>query len=176
MPQPASADCKQTVSKMEDTVVLGKISGVFGVRGWVKVRSFTQRKEDILAFSEWLIADRRYTPQQGQIHGKGLIAKLEGIEDRDQAFELNGLEIKVARRQLPEPQENEFYWSDLHGCEVSNLDGEQLGTVDDLIETGANDVMVLRGERERLIPFTRNVILEVDLAGRRIQVDWEADF
>lgn len=114
---------------------------------------------------------------EGRQHGKGVVAHLQDCDDRDQAQALMGHEIGIRRDQLPVTAPGEYYWSDLHGLKVITLDGEALGTVDHLIETGANDVLVVKGERERLIPFiSEQVIISVDLDAGEIQVDWDKDF
>ena len=161
-------------------VVLGRISGLFGVRGWVKVYSYTEPREAVLNYGRWLLSVsdgwREATVAEGQRHGKTVIARIDGYVDRDQAAELVGAEIAVPRDALPETGEDRFYWSDLEGLRVVHRDGTELGTVAYLLETGANDVMVVQGEQERLIPFVMGkVILGVDLADGRIDVDWEWD-
>jgi 16S rRNA processing protein RimM len=161
-------------------VVLGRVSGLFGVRGWVKVFSHTAPPGNILEYPIWTLLrpegriEARLT--EGRVHGKGIIAHLEGYDDRDRATALLEAEIAVRREQLPEPDENEFYWVDLEGLRVRTRDGVELGRVDHLFETGANDVMVVRGERERLIPYVDEVVIEVDLERRTITVDWDPDF
>ena len=161
-------------------VVLGRISGLFGVKGWVKVYSYTEPREAVLNYGRWLlsVADgwREATVAEGQRHGKTVIARIDGYVDRDQAAGLVGAEIAVPRDALPETEEDRFYWSDLEGLRVVHRDGTELGRVAYLLETGANDVMVVQGEQERLIPFVMGeVILGVDLADGRIDVDWEWD-
>jgi 16S rRNA processing protein RimM len=161
-------------------VVLGRISGLFGVTGWVKVYSYTEPREAVLEYRRWLLSGkdgwREVTVAEGQRHGKMIIARIDGYVDRDQAAELMGTEIAVPRDELPEAEEGRFYWSDLEGLRVVHRDGTELGKVAYLLETGANDVMVVQGEQERLIPFVMGeVILEVDLANGRIDVDWEWD-
>ena len=160
-------------------LVLGRISGLYGVRGWVKVFSETEPRDNILAYNPWYLGEAR-SPRElagGRRHGKGLVARLEGCEDRGQAATLIGLEIAVRRNQLPPPSADEFYWVDLEGMKVENLDGAPLGRVDHLFATAANDVLVVRGDRERLLPFVWDqVIRDVDLARGRIQVDWDLDF
>jgi 16S rRNA processing protein RimM len=114
---------------------------------------------------------------EGSRHGKGVVARLVGCDDRDQAQSLMGYEIGVYRDQLPETEPGEYYWNDLKGLRVVTLQGESLGIVDHLIETGANDVLVVKGERERLIPFVQDqVVTKVDLDNGEIQVDWDKDF
>jgi 16S rRNA processing protein RimM len=161
-------------------VVLGRISGLFGIKGWVKVYSYTEPREAVLNYRRWLVSDadgwREATVAEGQRHGKTVIARIDGYVDRDQAAELVGAEIAVPRDALPETEDDRFYWSDLEGLRVVHRDGTELGRVAYLLETGANDVMVVQGERERLIPFVMGkVIVGVDLADGRIDVDWEWD-
>ena len=159
-------------------VVLGRISGLFGVRGWVKVYSYTEPREAVLNYCRWLLPDgdgwQEATVAEGRRHGKSIVARLAGVADRDQAAELVGREIAVRRDALPETDNGEYYWSDLEGLTVEHRDGTELGRVAYLLETGANAVMVVQGETERLIPFVMDkVILGVDLANGRIEVDWE---
>ena len=161
-------------------VVLGRVSGLFGVRGWVKVYSYTEPREAVLDYERWLLNRKdgwqEATVAEGQRHGKTIIARIDGYVDRDQAAELVGIEIGVPRGELPEAEQGQYYWSDLEGLRVVHRDGTELGKVDHLLETGANDVMVVKGEQERLIPFAmERVILGVDLDKGEIEVDWEWD-
>lgn len=165
----------------EDRIVIGEVVGVYGVRGWVRLRSHTEPAENLFDYAPWLIGRagrwQEYRLAGGRRHGKGLVAGLEGIEDRDQAMRLMGAEIAIRRDQLPDSGPGEFYWTDLEGLRVLDLEGVDLGVVDHLIETGANDVLVVRGERERLIPFVRDqVVTSVDLTAGVIRVDWDPDF
>ena len=113
---------------------------------------------------------------EGQRHGKSVIARLVGIDDREQAAALVGAEFGVLRDRLPEPRDGQFYWYDLEGLRVVNCDGTELGTIDYMLETGSNDVMVVKGEQERLIPFVRDkIVLDVDLVEKIVKVDWEWD-
>jgi 16S rRNA processing protein RimM len=159
---------------------MGRIAGPFGILGWVKVQPFTETIDGLLDFPVWNLGRgeqwREVKVLESEAHHKTLVARLEGCNDRDAAAALKGLEIAVPREALPDAPENEYYWSDLIGLEVVNVQGEVLGKVVDILETGANDVLVLEGERERLLPFTAQVILEVDLAARRINVDWGSDY
>lgn len=161
-------------------VILGRISGLFGVRGWVKVYSYTEPREAVLDYDRWLLSGKNGWQEaavaEGQRHGKTVIARIKGYEDREQAAGLIGTEIGIPRDELPETEDDRYYWSDLEGLSVVLRDGTVLGTVDHLLETGANDVMVVKGETERLIPFVMDkVVLGVDLAKREIRVDWEWD-
>jgi len=160
--------------------VLGRISGVFGVRGWVKIYSYTDPREAVLNYESWFLGhDGDWRPAsvaEGQRHGKTVVARLDGFDDRDQAATLIGNEIAVTRDALPETEGGHFYWHDLEGLQVLRSDGSKLGTVAYLLETGAHDVMVVKGEVERLIPFVNDeVIVDVDLANGVITVDWEWD-
>jgi 16S rRNA processing protein RimM len=161
-------------------VVLGRIAGLFGVQGWVKVYSYTEPREAVLQYGRWLLSGkdgwREAAVAEGQRHGKTVIARLDGYVDRDQAAELVGAEIGIPRDELPETEDEQYYWSDLEGLRVVHRDGTELGKVAYLLETGANDVMVVKGEQERLIPFVmKQVVLDVDLAASKIEVDWEWD-
>jgi 16S rRNA processing protein RimM len=164
---------------MDKRVVLGRIVGVYGVRGWVKIFSETEPREAILDYSPWLLGPTHEPRRvvEGRRHGKGVVARLTGCDDRDQAAVLVDQEIAVERGQLPPPAPDELYWADLEGLQVIGPDGVPLGVVDHLFSTGANDVLVVIGERERLIPFAwGEVIKSVDLADGRIEVDWDPDF
>ena len=161
-------------------ITLGKIVGVYGVKGWVKVYSETRPREQIFEYSPWTLEQDGSRSEinllEGRVHGKGLIAQLEGIGDRNQAEKLTGAVISVPQKALPETDKDEYYWSQLTGLRVVNTEGVDLGKVTGLFETGANDVMVVKGEKERLIPFTRFAVLDVDLDSGKITVDWDADF
>lgn len=161
-------------------IVLGKISAPFGVRGWSKVTSFTEPPEGILEYKTWSVVKngsaRTLTVQQGKPHGKFMVVQFEGVDDRDAAALLTHSEIKVQRNQLPDSDDG-FYWADLIGLEVVTKDSVVLGTVDSLMETGANDVLVVVGDRERLVPWIEDeVIVKVDLESRSITVDWDPEF
>ena len=167
--------------KPADLVPVGRISGLFGVHGWVKVFSYTSPRENILAYSPWFLTDggagRSVELVAGRRHGKGIVARLQGLTERSAAAALMGTEIAVRRAQLGPLAHGHYYWADLEGLRVVHRDGTVLGRVDHLIETGANDVLVVAGERERLVPFVVDrVILEVDVEGGLIRVDWEPEF
>jgi 16S rRNA processing protein RimM len=160
---------------------VGEISGVFGVKGWVKIFSFTERRENVLRYSPWLLLKNGETKPikvlDGALQGRSVVAKLEGIEDRDQAAALMGWQIFISQEQLPKAAADEYYWSDLIGLEVENLEGVRLGQVESLMETGANDVVIVKGERERAIPFLQGQsIIRIDLDARQMVVDWDPDF
>ncbi len=162
-------------------VVMGRLVGVHGVRGWLKVESYTQPRDNIFQYSPWYLADaerwHEVAVTDGRPRGKGLVVKLEGIDDRDAAAAMIGTDVAVRREQLPNLGSEEFYWSDLIGLEVVTTQGDALGVVHNLMETGANDVLVVRGDRERLVPWVRGrIVRAIDLDAGRIEVHWDADF
>jgi len=177
-------------NQLQQWVPLGKISGLFGVKGWVKVFSNTQPRENILSYSPWYLKRggewQEFKLLSGKPHGKGVLAHLSDCHDRDIAAELIGSEIAIKREQLPQPAPGEYYWSDLKGLKVVNLEGIDLGHIDSMLETGANDVMIVHDQtstgnkgkkRERLIPYiSEEVVHEVNLEEGFITVDWDADF
>ncbi|VAW93979.1 16S rRNA processing protein RimM [hydrothermal vent metagenome] len=180
-----------TVPADSEKLVLGGISGVFGVKGWVKVFSETDPRENILSYSPWFVEVNKqwqaFKLVDGKKHGKAIIAQLEGINDRDQAETLKRARIAINASQLPATSENEFYWRDLKTCQVVNQVGYEFGQVVDILETGANDVLVVRSSKvknesngkakEFLIPYLwQRVILKVDLDAGLIEVDWEPDY
>lgn len=162
------------------TIALGKIVGVFGIKGWVKVFSETRPREQIFKYSPWILELNGSVIEaelvEGKLQGKGLIASLKGITDCDQAKQLNGAVITVPEQALPATGKDEYYWSQLVGLNVVNLQGINLGRVKSLFETGANDVMIVKGDEEHLIPFTRYAVIDVDLDSGMITVDWDEDF
>lgn len=159
---------------------MGHVGVPFGVRGWVKVHAHTQLSDSLLDYPVWwlgLNGQWRECEVLGcEEHTKTLVAHLAGSNDREAAIALRGSEIAVPRKSLPPPAENEYYWADLIGLKVVNVEQQELGRVAELLETGANDVLVVQGERERLIPFVAQVVLEVDLLVGTIRVDWGLDY
>jgi len=161
-------------------LILGRISGLYGVRGWVKVHSYTDPREAILKYRGWLLERddvwRETSVAEGRKQGKTVIARLEGVTDRDMAAAYVGTMIGVARADLPETASGEYYWADLEGLEVVHQDGRVLGKVVYLLATGANDVLVVQGEQEILVPFVIDEVIKgVDLAAGIISVDWDWD-
>jgi 16S rRNA processing protein RimM len=161
-------------------IIVGRIGRVHGVLGWVRLQSYTEPRAALLGYKncflrregEW--REARFA--EGKVHGKSLIGRLDGIDDREAASSHTGAEIGVPRASLPEPGSGHYYWADLEGLAVRRRDGQVLGTVKYLLATGSNDVLVVQGEREILIPFVMDkVIVEVDLPERVISVDWEWD-
>lgn len=166
---------------MPEWIVLGKVSGLFGVEGWVRVFSHTMPRSAITSYRPiFLQRQGIWQPceiEAGRAHGAGVVIKFVGCNDRDQATTLLHCALAVRREQLAPLPAGEYYWTDLQGLRVVNLQGVELGTVDHLFATGANDVLVLKGERERLLPFVQGqVVTNIDLAQGVMQVDWDADF
>jgi 16S rRNA processing protein RimM len=161
-------------------VTVGRITGVHGVRGRVKVFSYTDPRDNVLSYPEWWLTrgrERRlFRVRDGHSGGRTITAALESIEDRDAAEAWIGAEIAVERSSLPDPGEGQYYWADLVGLEVCDGRGERLGSIERMLETGAHDVMVVRREEgdELLIPFVVGEIVQaVRLEEGRVVVDWE---
>lgn len=175
-----------------EKVVIGRIGAVYGVKGWLKVQSYTENPEDIFDYSPWYLqlatvrqqGEQALTVAEWRRHNKGLIARVDGISDREQASQLTGAEIIISADALPELADNEFYWRDLIGLRVKNQQGYDMGIVEQVMPTAANDVLVVKantndgfGKSERLIPFIQSqYIIEVDKENQLIQVDWPSDF
>ena len=160
-------------------VPLGHIAGVHGIQGWVKVHSLTEPREAIFEYQPWLLGEslEAVRVRQGKKHGNRLIALLENADSHEEAEALVNQPIAVYRDQFPELPQGEFYWTDLLGLAVRLEDGRELGTIDRMLATGANDVMVVRGERERLIPFILGDCVKcVDPDAGVVTVDWDPDF
>lgn len=164
------------------SVLVGRILGAFGVRGEVKLQSFTEPQRAVLGYQPWTLREshgreRVLSGARGRETAKGIVAVLPGVEDRDAAEALRGTELWVPRGVLPPPAPGEYYWVDLEGLRVANTEGVALGTVSHLFSTGANDVLVAQGERERMIPFVQpDFVRSVDLEAGVVTVDWDADF
>ncbi len=161
-------------------VTMGRITGPFGVKGWVKVRSYTDPAEDVLDFGEWHVdvprsGPRTLRPLEGRRHGKAVVARLEGVGDRDAAAALAHCDISVPRSRLPVLEGRQYYWADLEGLEVVTTGGVPLGRLDGFAETPANPVMIVVGERERLVPLVPSHLKNVDLDAGRIVVDWDPE-
>ena len=165
--------------RKSETISLGHISGVHGVKGWVKIHSLTEPREAIFEYQPWLLgeAQKPIRISQGKKHGNRLIALLEGTTDRDQAEGLVKEPIAIFRDQLPELSGDEYYWSDLVGLKVKLEDGQVLGTIENMLATGAHDVIVVQGDKEHLIPFVPGrYVKNVDLESGEITVDWDPEF
>lgn len=190
----------QRTGQPDGFTVLGRIGAAYGVKGWVRLISFTDPVDNILNFRQFYLAPPAVAGSpaiasagmetldvievdEGRIHGKDLIGHIHGCDDREAARRYTGRELLVATATLPDLDEDEFYWYQLEGLQVINLQDENLGTVHHLMETGANDVLVVRPTKdslddlERLIPWIREqVVKQVDLAAKTLRVDWEKDY
>lgn len=175
-----------TDAKATELVTVGRVTAVYGVRGWLKVHSYTEPVDNILQFPQWQLQGRKgWEPlkiDRGKRHGKGLIVHIEGVDDRDLAAGYCQRDIAVPCGEMPQLEEGEFYWHQLQGLRVvSQFDGREhdFGTVVRMMETGANDVLVVRGEggRERLIPYLPDeYISNIDLDAGVIMVHWDPAF
>jgi 16S rRNA processing protein RimM len=163
-----------------DLVIMGRVAAPYAVRGWIKVQTFTENLDNLLDYPVWRLGKagkwQAYEVLEAKVHSQSLVAQLDGINDRNAAEAVTGLDIAVLREELPPAEENEFYWDDLVGLQVVNTNGELLGKVTGLLETGAHDVMKVAGEREHLIPFVKAIVREVDADEGRIVVDWGTDW
>lgn len=159
---------------------MGRVSAPFGVKGWIKVQPYTAATTNLLAYTTWWLGqNERWLEQRvtgSRVQGRTVVAKLEGCEDRDAVMLFKGAQVAVPRGALPKTAANEFYWADLIGLTVVNHAAQDFGRVVGILQTGANDVLVVQGERERLIPFIAEAIRQVDLAGGVIRVNWGADY
>jgi 16S rRNA processing protein RimM len=184
----------------KDSLELGRIGAPYGIKGWVHVQSFTSPPEKLLKYRNWSLSAAQvervrsvqaagaagelrsaatastFKVVEGRLQGNGLVARLEGIEDRDKAALLQGSMISVLRSALPKLRKREFYQADLIGLSVANLEGVALGEVSHFVETPGGDVMVVRGEagREHGVPATKAYLAKVDLAAGQVVVDWPA--
>jgi 16S rRNA processing protein RimM len=164
---------------------MGRIVAPYGIKGWIKIQPFTQQQHGLVDYPQWQVGlDGEWqlrTVEVAKVHGATVVAKLQGVDGREQAAALQGMRIAISRDDFPAPAKNEFYWADLVGLEVVNAAGVALGSVTRVFETGANDVLVVEeklaaNQRERLLPFIATVIQQVDIAGGTIIVDWDADY
>ena len=194
---------------VDNMVVMGRIVAPYGVYGWLKVVPDTEAIDGLFDYDSWWLGKgddwREMVVETAKIHNDVIVVKLVGIDDRDAAFACKGKQIAVPREQLPEPDENEYYWSDLVGLRVTNSQGVDFGVITEVFETGANDVLVVKPvalvkpdssakedsktksdavpveagkdkPQERLIPFVADVVLTVDLEAKSMLVDWDEDF
>lgn len=175
-------------SKNQDHIIVGKLGATYGIKGWLKVFSYTEQSESIFSYTPWLIKVKgewkEIHVESWKRHGQGLVAKLEGMDIREDAQVFTNAEVAVLAEQLPELSDEEFYWRELFGMSVFTTEGYDLGKVTDILETGSNDVLVVKanlkdafGQKERLIPFLdEQVIKLIDRTAQRIEVDWDPEF
>ena len=204
MSQPSDSDKhNKAVLKSElapEFTTLGKIGAAHGIKGWVRLISYTDPADNILSYRHFFLTEKTIPGSQAatetrelereqieidesRTQGKHFVGHIKGCDDREQASVYTGRELQVKKSILPALDTEEYYWFQLEGLAVNNLQGEALGLVDHLIETGANDVLVVRASEEsidreeRLIPFVRDkVVKSIDLEGGALQVDWEKDY
>ncbi len=171
----------------QELSVLGKVSTAFGIKGWLKVHSYTDPDTNILDYPVWHLKIgeqwKKFKVKDSQIHNKGLAVALEGIQDRDAALALSQVLIAVPSSELPKLEDNEYYWFQLISLRVVNTQGELLGQVAELLDSGGgNQVMRVAScagsidQQERLIPFVDAIVLEVSLEQKTLLVDWQADY
>ena len=178
----ASAPATAPMDTQRRRILLGRVHGAFGVRGELKLESFTEPPRQILRYQPWTLRDPRGGERvlegaRARETAKGLVATFPGVDDRESAEALRGTEVWVARDALPPPAPGQYYWVDLEGLRVANLDGTDFGTVSHLFSTGVNDVLVARGDRERMIPFREpDYVVSVDFDAGLVTVDWDPDF
>ena len=170
------------MSDNERRILLGRIVGAFGIRGQIKIESWTEPRDAIFRYQPWILVDasgneRKFGGARGKESGKHLVADFPGIDDRNVVEAMRGTDIYVMRSALPPPKAGEFYWIDLEGFRVVTVDGIDFGTVSHLFSTGSNDVLSIRGDRERMVPFVEpDFVKSVDFDARLITVDWDPDF
>ncbi|MGF1853074.1 ribosome maturation factor RimM [Vibrio satsumensis] len=179
---------KETMSEQNNRIVMGKLGSTYGIRGWLKVFSYTDNAESIFDYSPWYLNLKgkwvEYKVESWKRHGQGYVCKLAGLDVREDAQLMTNFEIAIDPASLPELSEDEFYWRELFGMQVFTTKGYDLGEVTDLLETGSNDVLVIKanlkdafGQKERLVPYLEEqVIKKVDREARRIEVDWDPGF
>ncbi|WP_237398352.1 MULTISPECIES: ribosome maturation factor RimM [unclassified Gilliamella] len=172
----------------ENLIVVGKLGSSYGIRGWIRIFSFTEIPDSIFDYTPWYIQRagqwQEIIVESFKPHNQDMIVKLKGIDDRDQANALTNAEVFVDAEKLPALSNGDFYWKDLIGCRVKTVNGYDLGLVTDLMETGSNDVLVVKanlkdafGTTERLIPFVEDqFIKQVDLTTKTVLVDWDPAF
>ena len=158
-------------------VVMGRVSAPHGLKGWIKVQPFTHEIQGLLDYPQWWLGAegqwQQHRVAESAVHGSVVVARLDGFSEREAAAGLKGRDVAVPRACLPENREGEFYWSDLLGMEVRNREESKLGIVAKILETGANSVLVVQGEKEFLVPFIQDVVVYVDMKTRQLVVDWE---
>jgi 16S rRNA processing protein RimM len=155
---------------------MGRVAGSYGVRGWIKIVPGGGVLDALPAVAEWWVGEQVYRVGEARVHSATVVAKLDGVDTREQALALKGATVSVEREALPEAEAGHYYLADLVGLEVVNEQGDRLGVIRQWITNGAQDVMEVAGERTRLIPWVGAIVKEVDLAARRVVVQWGADW
>ncbi|MFN0315524.1 MAG: ribosome maturation factor RimM [Burkholderiales bacterium] len=167
-------------SPLDRLVLLGRIAAPFGIQGWVKIQPYTEEPSGLRGYPIYWVGAKepykQYEVEQVAVHGRSVLCKLQGVSVREQAALLKGCEVGVLRHELPQSDPGEFYWTDLIGVAVVNTEGIVLGIIAKMADNGAQSVMVVNGERERLIPFVAPIVTEVSLEKQQVIVEWGADF
>jgi len=162
--------------KNDSRILIGQVSGCFGVKGWLKIFSYSDPRENITTYESWIIDGELYESIQSKKNGKLIVAKLKGIDDIESAQTFIGKKIEIEINQLQDLNDEQYYWRDLVGLEVTNKEGIAFGKINSMLDTGANDVMIIKGTRERLIPFIiGSTVINVDLKNNTLLVDWHED-
>ena len=166
---------------MNEFVVMGKVVGSHGIKGWLKIQPFTEEIKTLGKFPSWFLSKDEgewieFKVESSSIQGRTVLSKIEHINDRNGADRLRGYLIGINKIDLPELEKGKYYWSDLIGLEVINQAGFNFGVIDSIMETGSNDVLVIKDEKEWLIPYLDNVVLKIDLEKKNILVDWDENF
>ena len=155
---------------------MGRVTGSYGIQGWVRVLPYSDQRDALAGYPTWWIGGEAVRVEDARVQGSVLVAKLTGTATREQALKLKGAEVSVARADFAAPGEGQYYYADLIGLDVVNMQGEKLGAVAVMSSNGAHDVIELDWERRQLLPWIPQVVKKVDLAARRIEVDWGADW
>lgn len=165
---------------MQNKIKIARFGKVYGVKGWIRLYSFTEPKENLLDLTPWYIKKQNtwkiLDVEEMKYHGKDLIIKLKNIDIREEVQALTNTYVYIEREQLPKLPQDEFYWHDLIGLKVTNTKNIEFGVITEMLETGANDVFVVKNGKERLIPYTASVIINVDLEEQQLVVDWDEEF
>lgn len=164
---------------MNQKIVVGRFASPYSVHGWIKVISFTDPPAKILDYQGWCINKGGWLElaiTERKLHGKHIIVKIKDCDTPEQAKTYTNIDIAINRDQLSELPPGEYYWAELEGLTVVNVENINFGKVDHVFSTGANDVLVVKGEKQRLIPYIKNVVKQVDLEKKNIIVDWDAEF
>ena len=161
--------------------MMARVAGAFGIKGWLKLHTFTESPDSLDAYASWLLKSdkgwQEFELEDFAVNVKGVVAKLKGCDDRSAAEKLIKCDIGIPRDALEDAGEGEVFWFDLIGCDVVNIAGEKLGKIETLLETGANDVLVVKmGTEEILIPYLDDVVLKVDREAKLVTVNWTQDF
>ena len=160
--------------------MVGKINGLFGVKGWVKIFSHTEPRKNILSYQPWhvRISGKWQTIEtlNGREQGKTIVAQVKGVDDPEQAKLIIGVDIYIEKSQLPNLEDGKYYWEDLIGLKVVNITGVVLGNVDNLVDTGSNHVIIVSGKKEHWVPYVEPFLVSVDMDKHQILVDWDEDF